>query len=406
MSEKGAIKKSTAQAICDAVRSKEGSTELIPVNALADRITALPTAGGEGDKNLSVYTLDQFDFDGSACTGFDVSKNKYMKTLLNGCIIPYSNNGTVIDTVRGAEMNPNAVGFFSSNFTGYDIIVLPQNIINITSGCFNDSTIKGIIIEADKVILCGDEVNRGRVFRNCRELNTLDTAKLDLSENTTTITTMFQNCEQLPNIDINHWDTSRITDMSYLFLNCKALQTIDVSNWDTSKVVNLRQMFQSCTNLTTIYLNNWNTNKVEDMRFLFNLSSKLQTVNGNIDMLSTIYTENMFYGCVNLTDITLKNIQYSLSFKDCRLLSDASILNTAQELWDKTGHPLQTLTINVPIQGYITSRYVKLIPITDAMREQDPYIDNKKPCEPCEKTDTGAISIWEYIMSKNWAISQ
>lgn len=37
------IAKSTAQAICDAVKAKEGSTDLIPVNTLADRITALPT---------------------------------------------------------------------------------------------------------------------------------------------------------------------------------------------------------------------------------------------------------------------------------------------------------------------------------------------------------------------------
>lgn len=48
MSEKkGAIKKSTLDAIGNAIRSKDGSTEPIPVNALADRITALPTPSGE-----------------------------------------------------------------------------------------------------------------------------------------------------------------------------------------------------------------------------------------------------------------------------------------------------------------------------------------------------------------------
>ena len=47
MSEKVAIKKSTLEAIGEAVRGKECSTDLIPVNDLADRITALPTASGE-----------------------------------------------------------------------------------------------------------------------------------------------------------------------------------------------------------------------------------------------------------------------------------------------------------------------------------------------------------------------
>jgi hypothetical protein len=52
MSEKkGAIKKATLDAIGDAVRSKEGSTEPIPVNALADRITALPTPSGDSKFN-------------------------------------------------------------------------------------------------------------------------------------------------------------------------------------------------------------------------------------------------------------------------------------------------------------------------------------------------------------------
>lgn len=47
MSEKVAIKKSTLEAIGEAVRGKDGSTELIPVTALADRITAIPSASEE-----------------------------------------------------------------------------------------------------------------------------------------------------------------------------------------------------------------------------------------------------------------------------------------------------------------------------------------------------------------------
>lgn len=43
MSEVGFIEKSTLEAIGAAVRNKEGSTDLIPVNTLADRIAALPS---------------------------------------------------------------------------------------------------------------------------------------------------------------------------------------------------------------------------------------------------------------------------------------------------------------------------------------------------------------------------
>lgn len=44
---KGAIKKSTAQAICDAVKVKEGTTEGVPFKDVAERILALPTPSGE-----------------------------------------------------------------------------------------------------------------------------------------------------------------------------------------------------------------------------------------------------------------------------------------------------------------------------------------------------------------------
>lgn len=45
--EKRSIKKSTAQAICDAVKVKEGATEGVPFNEVAKRVLALPTASGE-----------------------------------------------------------------------------------------------------------------------------------------------------------------------------------------------------------------------------------------------------------------------------------------------------------------------------------------------------------------------
>lgn len=44
---RGVIDKSTAQAICDAVKEKEGSTEGVPFNTVADRIRALSVGGGE-----------------------------------------------------------------------------------------------------------------------------------------------------------------------------------------------------------------------------------------------------------------------------------------------------------------------------------------------------------------------
>lgn len=42
---------------------------------------------------------------------------------------------------------------------------------------------------------------------------------------------------------------------------------------------------------------------------------------------------------------------------------------------------------------------------TDEMRAEDEYIDNKKPFVQCESTDEGAMTIQEYVTSKNWQLA-
>lgn len=91
MSEKGAIKKSTAQAICDAVKVKEGTTEGVPFKDVAERILALPTASGENkfaqlvDGSITEVTAE--DLEGST----EITMNAfYYKKNLAKVILPDS----------------------------------------------------------------------------------------------------------------------------------------------------------------------------------------------------------------------------------------------------------------------------------------------------------------------------
>lgn len=61
----------------------------------------------------------------------------------------------------------------------------------------------------------------------------------------------------LKTIDLSHFDTSKVEDMSDMFQNSQALTELDLSSFDTSLAINkedgLYEMFSMCKNLETIY---------------------------------------------------------------------------------------------------------------------------------------------------------
>lgn len=148
------------------------------------------------------------------------------------------------------------------------------------------------------------------LFHCCENLTKINNIEnLDTSE-CTEMTYMFGGCNNLKILDVSHFNTSKVKDMSGMFSaasDCRnSFKYLDVSNFDTSNVVNMDYMFYGCKSLTNLDLSNFDTSKVPSARA-------------------------MFYYCTGLTDFDLTNFNttnirnMSAFFAHCQNLSSVKV---------------------------------------------------------------------------------
>ena len=259
-------------------------------------------------------------------------------------------------------------------------------------------------------------------FRTCTALTK---ASLDCSS-CTTFEEVFAYCSSLTELNLKN--TNKITNMRNAFRNT----AITKLSLDCSSTTSLSNIFASCSKLVELNLiNSQNKMKIDYgfdgclMLEILNVSNPIIANTSTYGMFNnckslssfpvidlyniTSKPGNMFYNCVAMTNLTLKNIKYTLIIGSGtfygHLLTLDSLLNTIKELWNMTDGTAQTLTIGSANLEKLANVYVKLIDITDEMRAEDEYIDNKLPFEICESTDEGAMLITDYaLLLKNWSI--
>ena len=151
------------------------------------------------------------------------------------------------------------------------------------------------------------------------------------TSNVTDMSFMFYRCRRLVSLDVNNFDTSNVTTMSYMFADCTRLVSLDVNNFDTSNVTTMSYMFADCTRLVSLDVNNFDTSKVNKMVGMFNSCFELASLDvSNFDTSKVYEMGNMFIGCISLTSLNLGN--FNLQF--CTILS--SMLSNCNKLTSLT----------------------------------------------------------------------
>ena len=209
------------------------------------------------------------------------------------------------------------------------------------------------------------------------DLSNFDTSKVtDMSE-------MFVYMS-LTTLNLSNFDTSRVTDMEYMFAGMFNLTTLNLSNFDTSKVTNMGGMFSAVSSITTLDLSNFNTSKVTNMYTMFRDMSNLTALDlSNFDTSKVTNMSGMFDGMSSLTTLDLSNFDTSKvtnmgwMFRDMSNLTtlNLSSFNTSQ-VTSMSGmfDGMSSLT-TLDLSNFDTSKVVYMY---DMFALSDEYIPNDK----------------------------
>ena len=87
------------------------------------------------------------------------------------------------------------------------------------------------------------------------------------TENVMNMAYMFYACDNLTELDLKNFNTTKVTNMKSMFSSCNSLKEIDIKNFNTTKVTNMQYMFYKCRSLKNLkFGDNFNTTNIKDKK--------------------------------------------------------------------------------------------------------------------------------------------
>ena len=240
-------------------------------------------------------------------------------------IVIANNEPTVKDvcTRLGIDKRTIKSVIFDKSFNEYALTSLK----GFFQECGNLETISGLdYLNTENVTDMSD------MFNNCTNLPSLDLSKFNTAK-VTIMYNMFKNCKKLSSLNLSEsFNTVNVTNMSSIFYGCSQLSSLNLSNFNTAKVKYMPSMFYGCNNLSSLTLSNFNTENVTDMSYMFSGCQKLSSLTlSNFNTAKVTNMSCMFYKCQKLPSLDLSNFNtakvkdMSSMFYGCKKLSSLTL---------------------------------------------------------------------------------
>ena len=89
---------------------------------------------------------------------------------------------------------------------------------------------------------------------------------------------MFDGLDNIKEVDLSNFDSSKVTSMAAMFRECKNIEKINFWNINTSSIINMERLFLSCTKLTSIDVFNFDASQVTTMKSMFARCNSIKTI--------------------------------------------------------------------------------------------------------------------------------
>ena len=206
-------------------------------------------------------------------------------------------NNNIYADKKTINLNTVHYSIFYNDFNEPDEIYIDGNKQTIVKNKYLFSNKINFV----KLIFKKPITNIRAMFIDCTEIIEVDMSHFDTSK-VTEYVALFRNCKSLTSVNLSNLNTNNVTNMGWMFDLCDSIVSLDFSSLDTSKVTNMVSMFGSCKALLSLDLSNFNTSKVKFMNYMFDNDSFLKYINFknaelNPSLESTFYNNNKITIC-------------------------------------------------------------------------------------------------------------
>jgi surface protein len=277
-------------------------TGLIPTNNFITRWDLTKTGSGSNQVSFGVttsgivnYTWKEVGGAGATGSGTFTGNNATITGLPTGATIDLSiepTNFQAFSIANGTDKSRliNVVEWGGVAWTSMQNAFYGCNSLNITA--FDTPNLAGV-------------TNMSGMFYDCSILNSPTNINLWNTSAVTNMSYMFSSANSF-NQNIGSWNTAAVTNMSYMFSTANSFNQ-NIGSWNTAAVTNMSSMFSSAHSFNQ-NIGTWNTAAVTNMSGMFSAAFVFNQNIGSWNTASVTNMGGMFWVAMNFNqNISLWN---------------------------------------------------------------------------------------------------